>query len=227
MHQVGEGEHVRWRGCGRLRSPDVDDAFGEARFGFARPPAFGGRGVKHFPEAEGFVSCTRDHGAAVWRQGGVEHSGLVASEVCEFGQRGVLPHTQLELAEAVRGDKLLGVSRPQQCADLGARVELFNTATSCSVPEPDAAICTATASGQQVALEGGPPQCADSSCVLTEFEARGAAIAVSTSGLPNRHLVIIATRCQLHTVRAVTQPTHFLRVRNKFTHSTISSQIMS
>jgi hypothetical protein len=48
---------------------------------------------EHFPKAKSLIPSASHNGFPIWRQGQIKHSTRMASEVCNSGQTGILPHT--------------------------------------------------------------------------------------------------------------------------------------
>ena len=96
-----------------------------------------------------------------------------------------------------------GVLRPGQVADLWASVNTLQWPASYRIPESDASVCCATATGQQAMLVRRPRYCLHSSQMLWVC-----LYGANTASVPDKQLVVVASRCQMLMIWRPLQATH-------------------
>ncbi|RNA28621.1 hypothetical protein BpHYR1_008630 [Brachionus plicatilis] len=160
--------------------------------------------IEHIPEPERFVASTSHNGLAVRRHGQIQHSIRVTSQLGQLTHARILPDQYLILRVAMSADQLVGVFRPGQIAHLGARVHRLQILTGQRVPEPDTAVGSAAARGQQAVLMGRPGNGLHRRYVIIV-------------GLYGRIAAVYIPHQQLqHVIGRPLQPAHFLLVAAKF-----------
>ena len=166
------------------------------------------------PEAEGLVPRCRCDGVAVGALRHVQDPGGVAPQLRHLRHAGVLPQAQLVLAEAMGAQQLLLVPTPLEGADLRVGVHAVEAGARLRVPELDAAVCRASAGGEEVALEGAPCQGLHCSAVLLQaVQVRGRGSAGHHLGIPQVQEVVVPPARKLLPRQRPLQPAHLLLVR--------------
>lgn len=129
----------------------------------------------------------------------MQHARSVPLELRHPRQRGILPHRQLVLREAVAGDQLLVMWRPDNSTDLGLGIDRVDTRAARSVPEAQVSIGGTATSGQQIGLPRAPGESLDGGSVVVEGELGGPACGVVV--IPDTDNVIITARRELGAIR--------------------------
>ncbi len=102
---------------------------------------------------------------------------------------GVLPDGELVLREAVRGDQLALMRRPEQRRHLRVGVDRVDKRARLRVPNLNATVRGTAASGQRVRLPGAPSQSLHGRLMAVEGEAR-----CGGARVPQVHHVVVAAR---------------------------------
>lgn len=136
----------------------------------------------------------------------------MTSKFGDLDQRRVLPDEYLVLRVTVCGDQFTGVLGPGQVANLGSRVHTVHRLRGQSVPETDATVRCAAATGQQSVVMRRPGDGFDGSHMLCVRLHRIRGVEV-----PDIESVIIATGRQLLIVRRPFEATDLLPVTSQLT----------